>query len=101
MDKELIRNRLERISAEDKQLASLHLKLSSCTACLVPVYKNLYEVQNPKEAAAYMMIIEKTELKRIADNLFELAKFISETSEVVGSDADEIINSRKSTDDKQ
>ena len=86
---------------QNKQLSSLHLKLSSCTVYLSSIYEDIEGVQNPEVEAAYSMIREKNELELIADRLTELAKFISTTAGGVGYDAGEIIHSSKSTDEEQ
>ena len=100
MDKERVRNRIERLMVQDKQLSVLQLKVQGVTIILSQIYKNLAGVQSPEVEAAYSIIKERDELKRIADDLSELAKFISTTASGVGYDADEILNSSKSTDDK-
>lgn len=101
MDKERVRNRIERLRVQDKQLSVLQLKVQGVTIILSQIYKNLAGVQSPEVEAAYLIIKERDELKRIADDLSELAKFISTTAGGVGYDAEEIINSTKPTDEKK
>lgn len=100
MDKERIRNIRERLNVQNDQLSSLHLKLSSCTVYLSSIYVDIEGVQNHEVEDVYSMIRERNELELVADQLIELAKFISTTAGVVGYDAAEILNSSKSTDDK-
>ena len=101
MDKERIRNRRERLKVQNNQLASLHLRLSTLTESLDYIYSKLELGKEPEVNAGREMTKEKDEMKRIADNLSELAKFISTTASGVGYDAEEILNSTKPTDDKK
>ncbi len=101
MDKERIRNRRELLRVQNKQLSSLHLKLSTLTDSLDYIYAKLEIGEKPEVNAGHEMRTERDELKLIADLLTELAKFISTTAGGVGYDADEILNSSKSTDDKK
>lgn len=100
MDKERIRNRRERLREQNKQLSYLNLKLSTLTDSLDYIYAKMELGEEPVANTGYEMRKERDELKLIADRLTELAKFISTTAGGVGYDADEILNSRKSTDDK-
>ena len=100
MDKERIRNRRERLRAQNQQLSSLRLKLSTLTDSLDYIYAKLELGGEPVANTGYEILRERDELKLIADRLSELAKFISTTAGGVGYDAEEIINSSKSTDDK-
>lgn len=101
MDKERIRNRRERLREQNKHLSSLHLKLSTLTDSLDYIYAKLEIGEKPEVNAGHEMRKERDELKFIADRLTELAKFISTTAVCVSYDADAVIDSSKSTDDKQ
>ena len=100
MDKERIRNRRERLRAQNQQLSFIQLKLSTLTDSLDYIYAKLELGEEPVANTGYEILKDRDELKLIADRLTELAKFISTTAGGVGYDADEIINASKSKNDK-
>ena len=100
MDKELIRNRLERLRVQKDLMSSLYQNVLLYTTLLEVAYKDLDAAQGLE--AATCMSYTKDDLNLTADRLSYCANFISETSGLVGNDSDEIFNSSfKSTDEKQ
>lgn len=99
MDKVLIINRRERFKVQKDLMFSLYMEVFVNTRLLELIYRNLDVVQDSE--VALMMSETKDKLNLIADQLHDCAKFISSTAGGVGYDADEILNSSKSTDDKK
>ena len=98
MDKEQIRNRRERFKAQKDLMFSLYMEVFANTRLLEVIYRNLDVVQDSE--VALMMSETKDKLNRIADQLCDCAKLISSTADCVGHDADALIDSSKSTDNK-
>lgn len=99
MDKELIRDRHDRLKVQKDLMFSLYMEVFVNTRLLELIYRNLDVVQDSE--VALMMSETKDKLNLIADQLHDCAKFISSTADCVGHDADAIIDSSKSTADKQ